>query len=91
MKDKANAIDQWFREHPRLGSVISAILFFLGIRYLAEVITAFLSGRPPEFLPWRWGWLGTKEGWLGFLIAVLVIVVFSLLVKYLFRRYVGKP
>ena len=91
MKDKANAIDQWFSEHPRLGSVISAILFFLGIRYLGEVITAFLSGRPPDFSPWRGGWLDTKEGWLGLLIAGLVILVFSVLAKYLFRRYVGKP
>ena len=82
---------RWFREHPRLGSVILAILVFLGIRYLGEVITAFLSGRSPDFSPWRGGVLDTAEGWLGLLIAGLVVVVFYVLVKYLFRRYVGKP
>ena len=92
MKDKANAVDQWFRKHPRLGLVISAIPVFLGMRYLGEVIAAFLGGRSPDFAAtWSGDSLDTAEGWLGMIIAGLVIIVFYVLVKYLFRRYVGKP
>ena len=92
MKDKANAVDQWFRKHPLLGLVISAIPVILGVRYLGEVIAAFLSGRSPDFAAtWSGESLDTAEGWLGLVIATLVAVVFVVLGRYLFRRYVGKP
>ena len=90
MKDKANAVDQWFRKHRLAWFVILVIPIILGVRYLGEVIAAFLSGGSHDFSPWR-GSPDTAEGWLGLLIATLVVVVFYVLVKYLFRRYVGKP
>ena len=92
MKDKANAVAQWFRERPRRSLVISAISFFVGMRYGGEVIAAFLSGRPLDFAAtWSGESLDSWVTWLGMIIAGLVIVVFSVLVKYLFRRYVRKP
>ena len=92
MKGKANAVAQWFREHPRLGVVIRTIPLLLGMRYLGEVIAAFVSGRPLDFgAAWSGESLDSGVTWAAMIIAGLVIVVFFLLVRYLFRRYIGKP
>ena len=92
MKDQANAVAQWFRERPRRSLVISAISFFVGMRYGGEVIAAFVSGRSVNFAAtWSGESLDSGVTWAAMIIAGLVIVVFFWLVKYLFRRYVGKP
>ena len=92
MKDTVNAVVQWFTEHPRLGAVITAIPILLGIRYLGEVIAAFVSGRPLDFgATWSGESLESGVTWAAMIIAGFVIVGFFWLVRYLFRRYIGKP
>ena len=91
MKDKARAFYRWFKEHPRLGSFITAIPIIVGILYLGEVIAAFLSGRSLVLSPWAEGRLDNAEGWIGLLIAGVAITALSVLVKYLFLRYFSKP
>ena len=92
MKDNAKAVARWFREHRVLGSVITAIAIFLGVRYFGEVIAAFLSGRSLDFAAtWSGESLDSTTTWVGMIIAGLVIVAFYGLVKYLFRRYFREP
>ena len=91
MKDIAHAIDRWYKENPRLGSVVSAIPTALAIMYLGEVIAALLGGRSPNYSPWQGGLLDSEEGWIGLIVASVVIVIIYILVRRQFRRYVGKP
>ena len=59
MKDVANAVDQWFKENPRLGSVVTAIPTALGILYIGEFVAALLGDRSPNWSPWQGGLLET--------------------------------
>ena len=92
MKDKVNAVAQWFVERPRRSLVIMAVLFGVGTRYLGEAIAAFVSGRPLDFEAARSGEsLETGVTWASMIIAGLVIIGIGALVRHLFLRYVREP
>ena len=88
MRDKLKAVDKWFGEHRRIGSVIALITTLFVLRYLGEVIAVFLSGRPYDFSLWWPGGLLTRENMIGWGIAAIALLAFYALVKYLFKRWV---
>ena len=90
MKDVANAVDQWFKENPRLGSVVTAIPTALGILYIGEFVAALLGDRSPNWSPWQGGLLETQEGWIGLAVGAVIIIVVHVQVRRLFRRYVDR-